>query len=89
MILFARWGGEEFVILLSNANLEVGVKIAEEKRKLIEQYCFANNLKVTCSFGVASMEKGDDKESILKKADDALYGAKNSGRNCVGKYPLL
>ena len=81
--LFARWGGEEFAILLYNANLEVGIRIAEEKRKLIEKHLFKDNLRVTCSFGIASMEKGDDKNSIFKKADDALYRAKNSGRNCI------
>ncbi len=81
--LFARWGGEEFVILLVNANLDIGLKIAEEKRRLIEEHIFTDNLKVTCSFGVSSMQEGDTQETLLKRADDALYEAKKSGRNCV------
>ena len=81
--LFARWGGEEFVILLPSANMSAATAIAETKRKLIEEYVFKNNLRVTCSFGVASMNESDNKESFFKRADIALYKAKESGRNCV------
>ncbi len=81
--LFARWGGEEFIILLPNANIDVAVKIAKQRRKLIDEYIFENNLRVTCSFGVTSITRDDDKEIFLKRVDDALYRAKNDGRNCV------
>ena len=81
--LFARWGGEEFVVLLPNANIESAMKIAQSKRELIEKHIFKDNLRVTCSFGVATMSDGDDKDSFLKKVDDALYRAKANGRNCV------
>ncbi len=86
--LFARWGGEEFVLLLPNANLHSATMIAEAKRELIEKYIFKDGLKVTCSFGVACMSENDDKESFIKRADDALYKAKNSGRNCVVNDPF-
>ena len=81
--LFARWGGEEFVVLLPNANIQSALKIAQSKRELIEKHIFKDNLRVTCSFGVATMSDGDDKDSFLKKVDDALYRAKANGRNCA------
>ena len=81
--IFARWGGEEFVILLPNVDINAAIEIAESKRKLIEEHLFKNELKVTCSFGVTSINSDDDKDSFLKRADDALYRAKKSGRNCV------
>jgi len=80
---FARWGGEEFVILLPGVKLKSAKAIAEHKRKIIQDYTFDDNLKVTCSFGVVSMLESDDKDSLLKRADEALYKAKDSGRNCV------
>jgi diguanylate cyclase (GGDEF)-like protein len=81
--LFARWGGEEFVILLPKANINSAVMIAESKRKLIENHIFKDDLKVTCSFGVTCMKNDDNQESFLKRVDEALYKAKESGRNCV------
>jgi len=81
--LFARWGGEEFIILLPGANLTSAIAIAEHKRKIIQAYAFGNDLKVTCSFGAVTMQENDDQDTFLKRADEALYKAKNSGRNCV------
>ena len=81
--VFARWGGEEFVILLPKADKATAAIIADSKRKIIENYVSKSGLRLTCSFGVASMSEEDDKDSLLKKADDNLYKAKNSGRNCV------
>ena len=81
--LFARWGGEEFIVLLPNVGLKSAFKIAEFKRNLIENHTFKDGLKVTCSFGVTTINKDDDKDSFLKRVDDALYKAKENGRNRV------
>ncbi|MEA1956600.1 MAG: diguanylate cyclase [Campylobacterota bacterium] len=81
--ILARWGGEEFIQLLPNASLQNAIKIADNLRKSIEKYIFVNELRITCSFGVAEFSEGDTKQNIIKKADDALYDAKNNGRNKV------
>ncbi len=80
--LFARWGGEEFVILVNNQDKDQTKFLAEKVRQKI---CMSkiDNLDITCSFGVAQYELNDSDEKVFKKADDALYKAKESGRNCV------
>ncbi|WP_373000469.1 diguanylate cyclase [Sulfurimonas sp.] len=80
---FARWGGEEFVILLPNTEITSAVSFAEHIRVYIEDFVFTEELKVTCSFGVAQIGEDDTEESLLKRADEALYKAKNRGRNRV------
>jgi len=80
---FARWGGEEFVILATHCDTNCPNSLAEKIRKLIEEYPFAEVDKVTCSFGVAEYRAGDDQESIVKRADSNLYRAKETGRNRV------
>lgn len=82
--LTARYGGEEFVILSISSNLSDTVKHAERLRRAIEMHSFDTANKITCSFGVAEFKKElDTKESLLKRADDALYEAKQNGRNRV------
>lgn len=81
--IFARWGGEEFVILATNCDIN-GIQIfAEKLRKLIEVYPFYKVGNVTCSFGVAEYRAGDEAESFIKRADMGLYSAKGAGRNRV------
>lgn len=80
---FARWGGEEFVEILPNTSLQGALRVAEILRAIIEKHIFVNNLRVTCSFGVAEFSEGDDEQSFIKKADKALYKAKEEGRNRV------
>lgn len=80
---FARWGGEEFVVVLPNTSLENAKKVAQMLRVLVEEHQFVDNLKVNCSFGVAEFDQNDNVESFVKKADDALYRAKENGRNRV------
>lgn len=81
--MFARWGGEEFVILTANCATECPIKLAEKLRQLVENHAFPDVGKVTCSFGVAQFRDGDGRESIVKRADNCLYRAKESGRNRV------
>lgn len=81
--LFARWGGEEFVVLATNCEISCPFSLAEKLRKLIESYDFSEVDSLTCSFGVTEYLPGDDQESLVKRADSNLYLAKQSGRNCV------
>jgi len=78
-----RWGGEEFVIILPHTNLNSAISYAEILRAKIETHPFEVVQSARASFGVSSYMDGDDIKSILKRADEALYDAKNSGRNRV------
>ncbi len=77
----ARWGGEEFIILLFDTHADVAEEMANKIRSEIEQYAFPPVGKVTVSIGVAHYQDKDDRHSILKRADKALYSAKEKGRN--------
>jgi diguanylate cyclase (GGDEF)-like protein len=80
--IFGRWGGEEFLILLPNSSYEETLKVAEKLRKIIENHDFGG-IKVTVSFGVTYVKKDDNEETLLQRVDEALYEAKNNGRNQV------
>ncbi len=81
--LFARWGGEEFVLLFNNTNLEKSKKVVENFRKIIESLVYPKGQRITASFGVSELKHDDTLESILERTDKALYYAKNAGRNCI------
>lgn len=84
---FARYGGEEFVILLGSSDLDKAEKIAERTRLHVEGTAFqyeGQRIPVTISLGVTSLKgRTIDWQSLFKEADQALYKAKNSGRNRV------
>lgn len=85
--LFVRWGGEEFLILFDNENLETCQNICENLRKAIEKNTFSTVKHITASFGVSGFKtKNDNFDMILKRADKGLYEAKNGGRNRVYVY---
>ncbi|MCK5829689.1 MAG: GGDEF domain-containing protein [Methylococcales bacterium] len=82
-----RYGGEEFVILLSDTNLDGAQIIAERICKRIEQHTIAYGveiLKLTASLGISSLRGNDTYDSLVKRADDAMYLAKENGRNQIG-----
>lgn len=79
----ARWGGEEFVVLISNTDPKLAPDIADKLRTSIEQTDFKIVGKVTASFGVAFFEENDNEETLISRVDQALYQAKGNGRNCV------
>lgn len=81
--LVARWGGEEFVIMLKNATLDEAQKIIEKVRTNIEKSAIYNDIKVTASFGLTKYQEGEETKETFKRVDDALYEAKRAGRNRV------
>ena len=80
---FARWGGEEFVLLLSDTSLQTAIKITEKLRNLVENISHEKARHISASFGVTQYMENDDSKSIFERCDKALYMAKESGRNCV------
>ncbi|MEW6170475.1 MAG: CHASE2 domain-containing protein [Candidatus Omnitrophota bacterium] len=86
--IVARYGGEEIIILLREANKKDALNIAEKLRMLVEKNCFKITNKqcpanVTVSFGVASYKTSESKQELISRADQGLYQAKNKGRNRV------
>ncbi len=81
--IVCRWGGEEFVILLTSACVNNATILAEKLRKQIEELEINGVEKISASFGVCQIDKEDDLKSAINRADEALYLAKKSGKNCV------
>lgn len=78
----ARWGGEEFLLVLPDTGLKQAAELAEAMRSRLEQTPFHKETRITASFGVATLNEAD-LDSLFKAADTALYEAKQSGRNKV------
>lgn len=95
--IVGRYGGEEFIALLPETNKEESVAIAERIRSEIENYKFPRaetqpGGRITLSIGVSSYpDDGDSAEKVIQSADDALYSAKNMGRNrvIVANVPII
>jgi diguanylate cyclase (GGDEF)-like protein len=84
--LVGRYGGEKFIILLSISNETEVYKLAERIRGNIEHTCTSyegDEIKITCSIGIAKFLNDDTLQTVIQKADEALCVAKNSGRNQV------
>ncbi len=82
----ARWGGEEFLLLLPDTDIQGAFRLAEKIRRNIESVrvsCNGNMIQFTVSAGVSSYDHPGAIDSVIRKADDALYLAKKSGKNCV------
>ncbi|HDR8067408.1 TPA: GGDEF domain-containing protein [Bacillus cereus] len=84
--VFARWGGEEFIILVTNTVEKEAFQVAESLRFFIETKQFTGISKLTASFGVALYEQGTTREELMQRADIALYEAKKNGKNQVCVY---
>ncbi|MFA5576374.1 MAG: diguanylate cyclase [Tissierellaceae bacterium] len=88
--VFARWGGEEFVILLSQTNKEEALHVAEKLRRLVEEDKSSTLKDITVSIGVAMIDVDDANIlDAIDYADEAMYGAKDGGRNKVCCYDEL
>ena len=82
----ARYGGEEFAIIMTNTQLKQAEEIAERLRKAVQHHHFNHKnkrIELTISGGLAQMRKTDTLESLFERADNALYVAKESGRNRI------
>ncbi len=82
----SRWGGEEFLILLPETDIKGAVKVAEKLRKMIETHPFMfENIEfnITMTFGISEYSSEREIDKTIKKADEALYKGKTSGKNRV------
>ena len=78
-----RWGGEEFIIVIPEADINGAGILAERIRKALEDYRFEGVGTVTVSFGITQFKDEDTADSLLKRADAAVYQAKAKGRNRI------
>jgi diguanylate cyclase (GGDEF)-like protein len=82
----ARYGGEEFAVLMPATSLEQSLQAAQKVREAIARItvnCNAQQITVTASGGLAAIEPNERVESLIQRADSALYAAKGAGRNCA------
>lgn len=85
----ARWGGEEFTILMTDTDIESAAKLCQRLREQIMQTQPPATVPIehlTVSVGLSSLADSDSIDTLLSHADRALYAAKSSGRNCVRRY---
>lgn len=78
-----RWGGEEFIILLPETNLEKAILVCERIREHIQSALIVEKSHITVSIGVAQLSNQESIKALVKRADKLLYAAKKNGRNCV------
>lgn len=84
-----RWGGEEFLIVCPNTDLPAAERLAEDLRRAIASHPFELHQHLTASLGVAECQSGETPETLVERADVALYSAKQQGRNRVMGAPLI
>lgn len=81
--IFARWGGEEFVILFGSIDIKKAMELAERARKAVEEKQYGNAQTVTISIGVVQHREGESAVDFIKRADEKMYQAKKAGKNQV------
>lgn len=79
----SRWGGEEFLILAANINLQETLKFGEKIRRKIEEFNFTEIEGLTVSIGISQHRPGETFNKLYERVDEALYSAKDKGRNRV------
>jgi diguanylate cyclase (GGDEF)-like protein len=86
----ARWGGEEFLLILPGTDADGAMRLAERIREQLEGQTLLTpdgGVRVTASFGVAEAQEESGPVRLVAAADTALYEAKRSGKNRVGRAP--
>lgn len=78
-----RWGGEEFIIIFDQYSSKQAAELCEELRQRAFNITVQHPLNISLSFGIAQYRKGSEYNTFIARADDALYQAKNSGKNCI------
>ncbi|MDD5717715.1 MAG: GGDEF domain-containing protein [Sulfuricurvum sp.] len=81
--VFARWGGEEFIAIYDNCTGYQALLRSEALRRLVEQYTHPVAGHITCSIGLSEVREEDTHDTLLLRVDEALYQAKEEGRNRV------
>jgi len=81
--LIFRWGGEEFLVVLSDCSFEEAIKLSQTALDLTRSSENSASMRLTLSAGLARLEPGEDLDSLIKRADQALYKAKAAGRNTL------
>ncbi|SIS44409.1 transporter substrate-binding domain-containing protein [Neptunomonas antarctica] len=81
--VLGRWGGEEFLLVCPKTTLDGACNLANKVRLHIQQQLFLSDIKITLSAGVAELREDEDYGSLLKRLDELLYSAKDTGRNKV------
>ena len=84
----ARWGGDEFVLLLPNVTLKNAVTLLDRLKNAIGATSFGENVQVTCSYGVVEMSENCSFQSMLHEADELMYAGKRDGKNKI-RYASL
>jgi diguanylate cyclase (GGDEF)-like protein/PAS domain S-box-containing protein len=77
----ARWGGEEFAVLLPDTGLELAAALAEDVRRLVANSRLSDFAPITVSLGVGEVAPDEDAQALFRRVDAALYRAKDAGRN--------
>lgn len=85
--ILGRWGGEEFLVLCPETDIGQAMVVAERIRKGVEEAVFPSSRRHSISVGVSTLSPEDTVETLLKRADMALYKSKNNGRNKVSALP--
>ncbi len=81
--ILGRWGGEEFMIICRETEIEGAVALAEILQEVVSKEWIEGVGHITCSFGVTAVQEGDTHENLVKRVDDGMYQAKESGKNQV------
>lgn len=81
--ILARWGGDEFVLLLPSVDMDNAIALSERIEKHIKEHDFIEGYVITCSLGVVEMKENSDFESLVREADELMYARKKQRKSCV------
>ena len=81
--MVARWGGEEFILMLPQTNIEQAFFVGEKLRATIEKHKFDDVKHITCSIGVGQFHQNEDKDTLFKRVVEGVYNSNKTGINRV------